>query len=506
VNRIALYAAINVCFFALVACGFLFGPATNVHPLYLLLLFVICSSPMLDMRQLNDQYAVLGFFSAFYFVLYGALDFSHLIFPQPHSFAPSGNSLSSDGVLSNTELVILTGGAFAHIAYRLICRLIPGSNQRLSMDWPERTLVLWGSILWAVSTWLVWKLNVQILVQVTNSVVADAYSRLNGLQIAAFMLAGYFQPLGIVILAYAQSRYRRPYMMPLLIAMIGTEMVYGFISDSKGQVLIGLALIAITKMLTDGKIPLARLAVLAIIITIAFPILQANRVIRSEYSENHAQAAQQIGKTLERALEAKKEVTTGSDRMDTFLERMSLKDNVDQIVSRTGHDIPFQNGHTLFPLIAVFVPRLVWPTKPDVKTGQLFNNVFNLADSDNVYISTSHLGELYWNYGWSGVIVGMLIIGLLLGLVGTLSNLSQSITITRILVLLATVKLIVLGFESTIATQYSVWVRSIVGIGVMHLLFARQLSSAAKIRSDASAYVKSNATMEPESPFPNLMR
>jgi hypothetical protein len=496
-----LFAALNAGFALLLATGLVLGNAAGVHVGYVALLFLLCSSPLLAMQKLNDRYALLGMFSAYYFVLYGALDVSHLLFGVKDGIAVK----DFGALLSETEQLILAAGVVLHLAYHIACRLFGASRSAAQLrDWPERTLVVGGVALWAVCTWAVWVLNVQILVKVTNDVVSSAYAQMSPVKIILFMLAGYFQPLGIVIVAYAQTRFRRGYMIPLLVAMVIVEMVYGFVSDQKGQVLVGLVLIALTRFLIRGRIPVLQIAVGLLVAMLVFPVLQANRRVRGDYDLTHADALQQIGRTLGRALDTTKTVSEGPDRADTLLERSSIKANVELIVSRTGRGVAFQNGYTIAPLLMVFIPRIFAPEKTEVKTGQVFNSAFSIADSDNVYISTSHLGELYWNYGWTGALIGMALIGSALGVLAALTDLSQAVNLTRVLILLVTVKLLALGFESTIATQYSLWIRSLAGIGLLHWLFARRSSQETPDQSATAGLVSPDAAPRPASSTAHL--
>jgi hypothetical protein len=64
------------------------------------------------------------------------------------------------------------------------------------------------------------------------------------------------------------------------------------------------------------------------------------------------------------------------------------------------------------------VPRLFWPDKPRVIRGAWFTFMIGMADSpDAATTNTAQYaaGELYWNFGLPGVIVGMVLIGALLG-------------------------------------------------------------------------------------------
>ena len=173
------------------------------------------------------------------------------------------------------------------------------------------------------------------------------------------------------------------------------------------------------------------------------------------------------------------------------------------IVARTGNDVKYQDGHTLVPLLGVFIPRLIWPAKPDVATGRVMNREFNVSDQEETYISPSHLGELYWNFGWPGAVVGMSVIGVLLGYLGRWCDLSHATNLTRILVLVGTIQLLVLGFESAIVPQYSVWIRSLLGVGLLHWVFARTVNGSREVNSNDSRLIPIPRHTAPL--FPNLL-
>jgi hypothetical protein len=201
--------------------------------------------------------------------------------------------------------------------------------------------------------------------------------------------------------------------------------------------------------------------------------MQANRIIRGEYGLDRMAAAKNIGEVLQKSFSRSQAPVAGEgDRI--FLGRASMKPMEELIVMKTGKDVQFQNGYTLAPLLTMFIPRIVWPDKPDVQAGLVVNSVFRISDSPDTYISPSHLGELYWNFGWGGAVFGMLTIGLTLGYVGSRFALDKAVTLTRIMIAIVTLRLLVIGFESSIAAQYVVWVRSVGAIGLLHFIFARQ--------------------------------
>ena len=163
-------------------------------------------------------------------------------------------------------------------------------------------------------------------------------------------------------------------------------------------------------------------------------------------------------------------------------------------------------GHTLAPILATFVPKIIWADKREVKTGQLFNKSFHITDSDDIFISPSHLGEFYWNFGWSGVVLGMGFIGVICGWVGARFNMAEYSTVTRILVTVVTIKQLIVGFEGAIAPSYVVWLRSLAAIGILHVIFAR-VSVVSRVFKPANsgAEVVSGASPDGRRMFPNLL-
>lgn len=500
-NRVVLYLFANLLFAGLVATAFAMNTASGVHPVYLILLFALCSTPIIDLTVLNGSYALLGIFSLNFFLFYGSLDLSRLMSVQSFTYG-------ADSFMSESEGVILVGGAFVHIAYRIACERLRKSDPSEPKDWSEFALVAGGTTLWIVCSALNWYFSVHIVAEANALAMTRGLGSLTGLQTTAFMLAHMSQPLGILIIAYAQCRYRRAYMMPLLVAVVLFQLLFGFVIDFKGEAFLGGVLAILTKLLVDGRIPKMWLIAMLLFIAVGFPVLQANRVVvRGQYGANSTQVGANIGKSLEQAIEARKKVSTGRDRSQTFAERLSLKASVETIVTRTGDITPFQHGYTLTPLISTFVPRLIWPDKPSVPVGRMMNKEFRVSDVADTFISPSHLGELYWNFGWIGVVVGMALIGLLLGYLGQRFNLAQRATITRVMVIVVTIRLMILGSEGEIATQYVLWIRSMAAIGVLHWALARLVVPMGSAGREAgSGNLVSKDRREVPVFFPNLLR
>ncbi len=70
-------------------------------------------------------------------------------------------------------------------------------------------------------------------------------------------------------------------------------------------------------------------------------------------------------------------------------------------------------GKTYLPAVAAWVPRALWPDKPR-GTGSIYSQLFLHESSEGAGIPVSAQAEMYWNFGWPGVILLSIIYGGLL--------------------------------------------------------------------------------------------
>jgi hypothetical protein len=92
-------------------------------------------------------------------------------------------------------------------------------------------------------------------------------------------------------------------------------------------------------------------------------------------------------------------------------ERLSVVNSVAVVIRDTEKGwVPYANGDTLFmPAMVFFIPRAVWRDKPIFRMGREFGETFrvvHILDPDT-NIAATVPGELYWNFGLAGIVVGM---------------------------------------------------------------------------------------------------
>jgi hypothetical protein len=464
-----VYLIANLVFAMLAAYGSSESDAPIGRLLFLCPLFALCTAPLLMIRAFNDRYALLGMFMAVYFVNYGMADFIALLTHAPLS--------SPADLMTPAELGILLGAAVTIGGYLMVAARVPRiSGQQVGVDWSQATVLGVGLLLSLSGTLAFAYFHLVAVTVNTNQATESAFTSLGPIMVFLVMLGQLIRPVGLLILAYGYAKFRGVPWLVLIIVALLSQVVLGFVGDTKGLPIQAGLLVILAKTLVENRLPRMWILGGAVAIAVIFPIFQAYRTeVVGERGMNRAQAAMNIGKALELSLAAKEKVTEGKPgvRAQNLFERASTKGNVELVFDHVGVDSPFQNGRTLVELVLAFIPRLVWPDKPSVATGQLFNKqvVHGFGDT---YISPSHLGELYWNFGWPGVVVGMMLIGMLLGFIGAKSSLAERLTATRLMILLATIATLCVQFESGIAVTYVVWIRSLAAIGLLQWMFGRQ--------------------------------
>lgn len=496
----ARYFLLNFAFIALIAAVSLLGDSENPRILYLCLLFSICSSPLLYVSRANGPYAILVVLLAFYFLCYSVTDIIALFGPvAPHL-------TGSEGVLSLAEGAVLLGAILLSVGYAAAAVVMTHRTGTvlIAKDWPEKTTIVVGLALWLLGIAATW---------MWASEVAERYvvtAQLSPLQAMGITAARYAQPVGVALIAYRFVMSRSTPLALLVLGILIVEFVFGFIADSKELSVRGVALVMVASFFLHGKIPKAWLGTALLLVVVTFPVFQAYRFeVLQEGKQTRTEGMQNLGGNLQTALQSDIATVSGTGRASGALGRLSLKQTMELIVARVGKDVSYQKGYTIGLFFAGFIPRVLWPDKPDSAVGQLFNRQFGISADPNTYISSTQLGELYWNFGWTGILVGMPLIGFLLGFVGCRCCLAEHKSITRFLLLAVTVYLICLRFEGGIAITYTQWIRSVALVLVLHFVFARENVLGRRVATGSSQGPEQTASAgqsRARVSFPNLMR
>ena len=98
-------------------------------------------------------------------------------------------------------------------------------------------------------------------------------------------------------------------------------------------------------------------------------------------------------------------------------KRLALINSVAVVMRDVPRWVPYAHGETLFfPLFAYFVPRMLWPDKPQHTLGREFGVTFRVVNmvDQKTSIASTVAGELLWNFDVPGVLIGMVLWGLVM--------------------------------------------------------------------------------------------
>lgn len=463
--------------------------ATNPHArlgigAYVVLLFTLCSSPILFITNYRGKASLMLMFLAYYFAAFGLLDLSNLISFNPLPPRPA-HALFTTG-----EIVILAG-ALAFIAgYGLAASFVSERNTGiLRKDWSPKAIPAVGIIAWLIGFYT------NALVQFG---VGDQFT-LTDYNLGAFggfiVLARILSPVGVLMLVYSYlTTGKRSSLIVLIVMMLG-DFGLGFVGDTKEMAIRDPLLFLFSYLILRERVPVIITIIFVVAAGIAFNFFAAYRDELGSRHESRVAALSKIDSKLEKILGENKPLTQRfGEGLEYFSSRITLKQNVEIIASRVGKDKEYKNGYTLKPLLYAFIPRFIKPDKQDSsEVGRLFNREFIYAyygGSPDTYMSVSTIGELYWNFGFAGIIIGMMCIGSLLAYIAGLT-LGEKNNLPRYLLLLLTVYLLVLRSESAVAMTYTFWARSVVLLFLIHMLMPKK-------KAVAGEAAKSNARQTPQ--------
>lgn len=71
-------------------------------------------------------------------------------------------------------------------------------------------------------------------------------------------------------------------------------------------------------------------------------------------------------------------------------------------------------GETIWVSLLAWIPRFIWPGKPEMNTTQFMRDHTGIPFTDRAAFGNGPVMEFYVNFGWAGIIFGFLIFGFLL--------------------------------------------------------------------------------------------
>ena len=86
------------------------------------------------------------------------------------------------------------------------------------------------------------------------------------------------------------------------------------------------------------------------------------------------------------------------------------------VIEDTPSKVPYWEGQSYLPLLTSFIPRIIWSDKLTENTGNEFGRRYGYLGSndDSTSFNLPWIVEMYANFGYLGVLIGMPLVGMLL--------------------------------------------------------------------------------------------
>lgn len=431
---------------------------------FLLAFFILSAAPYFLLAH-DPRYRLMAFFMLVYFAMFGLMDYILLFTDQAYRIYTSSAFIPRTSL---TDVVILTGGGCFWVCYLLastLCR-----RHRMFHEPPAWKYSV--SVWFALTCWLI-GIAAQFIVQFVYwttgpeqvGVASHAISNLFYLALLG----------GIIMIVTALNHSGTLVARTLLCFMMIVELAFGFFGNTK-EVSFRLGILTlITLYFLHGRISLALILVLVLLF---IPYQAVFKVYREHVIQVRKQSALEAIQDMDRSIETVAKGTQhekGAAIKAAFmlLDRIDGRKYVEIITQQTGTRVPYLRGQTVSLYFYAFVPRMLWPDKPQISTGQLMNRTFRLSASPLTFVPSTQLGEFYWNFGISGVVLGMSFIGMLLAMINGIFLSGARASTVGMLVILVAFYFLVMRFESGFASQYNQFTRVVLLIGLMAFVFNR---------------------------------
>lgn len=211
----------------------------------------------------------------------------------------------------------------------------------------------------------------------------------------------------------------------LLLFIVPVELVYRLTTGLLYELAILLILLVIIRWICNRKIDWILIVSFLSLVGIFNPAKHAYReqVWHSE-SRDIFTLDQKLGIFL--SLTADHWLGTSDDKIQFrsgFLDRMNYLAALAVVVGQTPDGgVPYWNGRTFESAVYSFIPRILWPDKPVMTFGNEFGRTYSfLSPNDyNTSVNVNWIVELYMNWGYIGVGMGMFVVGFLFAILDRL--------------------------------------------------------------------------------------
>lgn len=219
---------------------------------------------------------------------------------------------------------------------------------------------------------------------------------------------------GIGLIALVYQRYRSRAALVLLGVVIPPSMMFNFFTGSKIQFLMPLVMIVMSHIIVTRRLRAWWIVGFLAVMSLFYPVAQ---VYRLYIAHNNLNAVQVIASphnivgllaSFATSFELSEYLETGINATARRLDGLGI---LCVIMRDAGTRVPFQGGWSIAYIPLAYIPRLLWAGKPSLGIGQWVTD--NFGSGPDIISSTgaTWMGEFYFNFGWTGLLIGMVVMG-----------------------------------------------------------------------------------------------
>jgi hypothetical protein len=195
-----------------------------------------------------------------------------------------------------------------------------------------------------------------------------------------------------------------------------TECCWGLVSGMKGNLLQNFVLVAVVSSMAERKLKKGWIVAALLGLVVIYPFsIQYRELVRSRSDE-----AMGVGGAQTIAAAALEQATATDSTAADWLEsgvrssvsRLNLLQSVAAVLA-LGPEADWLQGDERWWMLPFypFIPRFLWAGKPVLDKGRRFSLALGLGDQTSTAIT--YPGDLYFEFGMPGLLVGMLLFGLI---------------------------------------------------------------------------------------------
>jgi len=280
-------------------------------------------------------------------------------------------------------------------------RLVPGGIPRPQRDWSfQSTLVV--ALIAILTVWVIY-LSAQfgILPKRVGSGLLGALSS-----------STFF---GIALLMLSYLRYRSQGALALLALLIPPTMAFNYFTGSKGAFFSAIGVTMIAYLVVKRRIRFRWILAVFVAFSLFYPIAEFQRqVILQGNRRSTIWALQRLPEVVSQTSRFVSGQKFGEYFVRGAASTLSRFDGlgVTSVILRDcPARVPFQGGWSIAHIFITYVPRILWKGKPELSSGQWVTTNFGPGADVISATGPTWIGELWFNFGWRGVVTGMFLMG-----------------------------------------------------------------------------------------------